>query len=118
MNEATTPRHTLRVTMSRCPNDGELAVPADTLGCRRCGNEPSHLETMTVDARGLAEAVITVNRPIGGHEAPYRFGEIRLDAGPMVRALCSPAVSAGTRVVGIELDESILFEIEEAVVDA
>lgn len=118
MMEATKPRHAVPVTVSRCPADGEIAVPAERFGCRRCGKEPSELDVSTVEPRGVVEVMVTVHRPIGGHKPPYFFGEIRLDAGPMLRGVCTDDFAPGTRVVAVDRDSSVVFAQEEDAVDA
>lgn len=86
--------------MSRCRHDGTLALPPDRRGCRTCGAAGDAIEIAEIAATGVALDVITVHRPLAGQAAPYLFGEIRLDAGLVVRAVCVGAVSYGTRVEG------------------
>ncbi len=88
------------LTMSRCRRDGTLALPPDRRGCRTCGAVGEDIEIFEIAATGIVLDVITVHRPLAGQAAPYLLGEVRLDAGPVVKGICVGEVARGSRVEG------------------
>ena len=101
---------TCELDASRCPQCGLLAVPPEPIGCERCGTPAVALVAMTVGSTGAVIAHAAVHehsRP--DPPTPFVVVEVRLDDGPVVRALLRGAgpgdVTLGDRVEGtIEAD--------------
>ena len=86
---------------------GHVAFPFHRLGCERCGRTQGQ-EQVALKAKGTLAAAVCVHLHMGSHhKAPFYLGAIRLDDGPMVRALLGgDGHPPGATVVG-ELVESV-----------
>jgi uncharacterized OB-fold protein len=87
-------RPTLRAT--RCLACGRIAFPPLSIGCDACGASETRLEPVTVEAAGAVYASATVHRHHGEPPAPYTVVEVRLHAGPIVRAMAAADIAAFT----------------------
>ncbi|ARU05549.1 hypothetical protein CCO03_13435 [Comamonas serinivorans] len=87
----------------RCQACHEVAFPPQHHGCERCG--ATHLTDVDLSADGavLGSAAVHIHaKPYP--PVPFTVVEVRLDAGPVVRALLNgsgPAPRAGQRVHGV-----------------
>ncbi|HLI44055.1 MAG TPA: zinc ribbon domain-containing protein [Acidimicrobiales bacterium] len=107
----------LRVT--RCRACGRVAFPPMTIGCDACGAGEEELAPVTVRAAGVLHASATVHRHHGEQAVPFTIVEVRLDAGPIVRAMGAPGgggvrvgdrVAARWQVTGADGDGNELVE--------
>lgn len=87
-----------------CNVCGSVFFPAITLGCEKCGAPPDQLRATSLAASGLLHSVATVHIHMGKDiEAPFTVAEVKLDGGPLIRALMMEPASAediGKRVSG------------------
>jgi uncharacterized protein len=84
------------ISGDRCGACGTVHFPAMRRGCERCGAGAEQLEPTELEAAGVLRSFATV-RHLPGGDVPYTVGEIRLDAGPVIRARMLPADGAGLR---------------------
>jgi uncharacterized OB-fold protein len=94
---------------SRCPSCLLLVVPAEPIGCERCGLPAAELEHTTVASTGVVIGRAAVHEHARPEPpTPFVVVEVRLDAGPVVRSLLRGAgpddVDLGDLVAG-ELDD-------------
>ena len=89
---------------TNCKACGSVFIPPITLGCEKCGAAPDQLRPTSLAASGTLHSVATVHMHAGKDiEAPFTVAEVRLDSGPLIRALMiKPAGAAdiGKRVSG------------------
>lgn len=88
---------------SRCAECGRVSFPALTIGCDVCGAAEEPLKGVELVAAGLLHSIVTVHRHQGEPRAPFSVAEIRLDDGPLIRAMVAPDASGlriGDRVSG------------------
>lgn len=87
----------------RCRACGYIWFPFQSYGCESCGAMGDELVETALSPEGAVEASATVHlhgdpqRP-----APFVVAAVRLDAGPLVRALADVGsdMASGTRVTG------------------
>lgn len=78
----------------RCSACGEVAFPPQHYGCERCGSEA--LTDIELPAQGVVLGSSQVHiHPQPGPTVPFTVAEVRLDAGPVVRALLDVGHEAG-----------------------
>lgn len=71
---------------SRCAECGRVSFPRQSFGCERCGAHGDALAPIEIAASGALASHAFVRKHMGSDIAtPYAIGEIRLDAGPVVR---------------------------------
>jgi len=79
--------------------------PPVTLGCQKCGALPEQLQQTELTASGTLYSVATFHKHAGkGIEAPFTAAEVRLDGGPLIRALMDDDASVediGKRVSAV-----------------
>lgn len=78
----------------RCTACGEVAFPPQRYGCERCGS------SALADAELAAQGVVLGSSQVHIHAqpeptVPFTVAEVRLDAGPVVRALLDVGHEAG-----------------------
>ncbi|GAB5454806.1 MAG: hypothetical protein Hens2KO_10350 [Henriciella sp.] len=87
-----------------CKVCGSVFFPAITLGCEKCGATPDQLQATSLATSGSLHSVATVHIHMGKDiEAPFTVAEVKLDGGPLIRALMMGPASAediGKRVTG------------------
>lgn len=85
----------------RCAHCGLVYFPFQSYGCDRCGTAGAGLIELALMCEGVLECSVAYDPPAdeGGR---VQIGEVRLDAGPLIRALVDPAVRAGERVRAAE----------------
>lgn len=83
---------------ARCGACGNVQVPFQTLGCRRCGS--IDLARVELPAQGTVRASVVVWRH-PSRAVPYTLGEIELDGGPTVVALLDAPAGEGGAADGI-----------------
>ncbi|MEU9454183.1 OB-fold domain-containing protein [Streptomyces sp. NPDC048277] len=95
------PEPALPLRALRCRRCGRAAVPVQDFGCESCGAHDLDLEEVELSGRGVVLALTTVHRhPAPAVEPPFTLGSVRLDEGPVVRALLhGPELRAGAPVV-------------------
>jgi uncharacterized OB-fold protein len=87
-------------TCSKC---GYIFFPFQNLGCERCGAFGEALLGTPLRARGTVSSAAVVHFSADpGSPAPYEVAEIRLDDGPLIRALLATGTPAkrGSAVIG------------------
>lgn len=87
----------------RCTACGHVWFPYQSYGCERCGAAGEALVEASLSSDGVVEACATVHLHADPQRpAPFIVAAVRLDAGPLVRALADGAVhlAAGTLVTG------------------
>jgi hypothetical protein len=85
----------------RCAVCGRVSYPALAIGCDRCGAGEDRLEPVDLAATGVVHSFATVHLHRGEPAAPFSVAEVRLDGGPLIRAMVSattPALRIGARV--------------------
>ena len=92
----------VRLVAGSCENCGYVFYPLQTYGCERCGHDDQIRESL-LHADGVVEAATTVHlHPDPARPAPFIVVRVKLDAGPVVRAVfggdAEPPV--GSRVEG------------------
>lgn len=95
-----TPEPTLNGT--KCGACGAVFFPPLGIGCEKCGAEADRLQAIHLAAKGVLHSVATVHLHMGKDmEAPFTVGEVRLDDGPLIRAVMTENIAAsaiGNRV--------------------
>ena len=72
---------------STCAACGTVSFPAMTVGCEVCGALEDQLTDTPIAAAGTLHSVATVHLHRGKDiEAPFTIAEVKLDAGPLIRA--------------------------------
>jgi uncharacterized OB-fold protein len=88
---------------TRCAACGRTAFPTIEIGCDVCGASEEQLEKVELPTSGLLHSIATVHLHQGKSGAPFSIAEIKLDTGPLIRAMVAQGVSqlrVGDRVVG------------------
>jgi len=103
---------------STCPACGHISVPPEPIGCEGCGLPARDLELAKISAAGVVTAHALVHQHAQPEPtAPFVVVEVKLDAGPVVRALlrdgADVVVEIGSRVGGRVEDERFAFELTE-----
>jgi uncharacterized OB-fold protein len=75
---------------SRCGECGRIAFPPVAIGCDVCGSGEGSLETVDLETAGRLHSFGIVRRHHGDIDVPFAVGEVRLDAGPLIRAMMAP----------------------------
>lgn len=79
-----------------CGVCGLVVFPPISLGCEKCGAPPEQLKATPLTAAGTLHSVATVHIHMGKDiEAPFTVAEVKLDSGPLIRALMTESASAG-----------------------
>ena len=84
---------------------GHVFFPMQHYGCERCGRSDADLQPFDLTGQGVLAASVTVHmhaRP--ERVAPFTIGTIKLDDGPVVRALLTGPVNhlaPGCRMIAI-----------------
>jgi len=72
----------------RCEDCGYIFFPMQNFGCEKCGSYGPALTEFILEADGTLMSWATVHiHPDKSRPAPFIVGEVKLDAGPVVRAL-------------------------------
>jgi hypothetical protein len=76
---------------THCSACGRVSFPALAIGCDVCGAEEASLERVDLETTGSLYTFAAVHLHRGGDlEAPFTIGEVRLDAGPLIRVTVGP----------------------------
>ena len=79
-----------------CSACGLVVFPPVSLGCTKCGAAPEQLKATPLAAAGTLHSVATIHIHTGKDiEAPFTVAEVKLDSGPLIRALMIKPASAG-----------------------
>ncbi len=73
---------------------GHVFFPMQRYGCEKCGRDGDDLKPVALKGRGVLAASVTVHmhaRP--ERKAPFTIGTVRLDEGPVVRAVLTGPVA-------------------------
>ncbi len=87
-----------RLRGTACSRCGRVSFPPLTLGCDACGAPESCLEPVSLATTGRVHSIATVHRHRGEPPAPFTVAEVRLDAGPLVRAMVATGAAHELRV--------------------
>lgn len=78
----------------QCRTCSTIAFPPNPHGCERCGAPPAELLEHPLEGRGRLTAFATTHLPPRKDmAAPFTVGVIKLDAGPVIRALMTGPTS-------------------------
>ncbi len=72
---------------TRCGACGRVCFPPLTIGCDACGGPENQLELVALATAGEVHSIATVHRHRGEPAAPFVVADIRLDDGPLIRAM-------------------------------
>jgi uncharacterized protein len=89
-----------------CGGCHAVFFPYQSFGCERCGRYGADLAVRVLTSRGAVQAATVVHLHADPRRAaPFTVVEVRLDDGPVVRAVAADgtAVAAGTRVEAFHL---------------
>ncbi len=89
----------------RCVACGTVAFPPQHYGCEQCGSAELAVVPLAADGAVIASSVVHIHaQPFP--PVPFTVAEVRLDAGPVVRALLNGASGDpfGQRVHGVIRD--------------
>ena len=82
-----------------CAECGAVTVASGQYGCASCGAEPDRLERRTLTGRGHLRAFVTVHQQlVPGRAAPYVFGSVVLDEGPVIGAILKVSEESSLRL--------------------
>lgn len=73
---------------------GHVFFPMQRYGCEKCGRAGADLQPVALKGRGVLAASVTVHmhaRP--ERKAPFTIGTIRLDEGPVLRAVLTGPIA-------------------------
>ena len=90
---------------ARCEACGRTSFPRQSFGCEACGAVA--LTPVEIAARGTLISFAVVRKHMGADiEAPFAIGEIRLEAGPVIRCTLADGLDptqwrAGLSVAGV-----------------
>lgn len=73
---------------------GHVFFPMQRYGCEKCGRDGADLKPVALKGRGVLAAAVTVHmhaRP--ERKAPFTIGTVRLEEGPVLRALLTGPVA-------------------------
>ncbi|WP_428248383.1 Zn-ribbon domain-containing OB-fold protein [Ferrovibrio sp.] len=90
------------LTGMRCSACDRVAFPRQAYGCEQCGGTEG-LEALDIPAKGVIVASALVHLHVRPEPAvPFAVASVRLDAGPMVRAILGElGLKPGARVKGV-----------------
>lgn len=72
---------------------GHVFFPMQRYGCEKCGRAGADLQPVDLKGQGTLAASVTVHMHVRPERAaPFTVGTIKLDDGPVVRALLTKAV--------------------------
>jgi len=92
---------------ARCGACGRVSFPRQNFGCEACGAHGEAMADVEIATRGALISFAVVRKHMGADiEAPFAIGEIRLEAGPVIRCtladgLEETALRAGAKVTGL-----------------
>jgi hypothetical protein len=97
---------------SRCAECGRISFPELAIGCEACGAPEERLVRVELRGAGVLHSIATVHVHHGEPETPFRVAEVRLDDGPLIRAMLAPG--AGAPAVGARVTaEWVLTGLDE-----
>ena len=79
---------------TECAQCGHVYFPPLAIGCEVCGAAEGRLRPTRLAASGTIHSLARVHRHYGRPPAPFTVAEIRLDSGPLIRALLTPGSDA------------------------
>jgi uncharacterized protein len=89
---------------TRCATCGRTSFPPLTIGCDACGAAESALEAASLPTTGEVHSFALVCVHQGQPVEPFVVMEVRLDSGPLIRAVAiggAPAPQIGDRVAAV-----------------
>jgi uncharacterized OB-fold protein len=81
---------------SRCAECGRTSFPELAIGCEACGAPEARLVRVELRGAGVLHSIAVVHVHHGEPETPFSVVEVRLDAGPLIRAMLAPDASGLT----------------------
>jgi uncharacterized OB-fold protein len=91
---------------SRCTQCSRVSFPRQSFGCEACGAHGEGMAPVEIAASGALVSYAVVRKHMGSDiAAPFAMGEIRLDAGPVIRCtlmdgLDETALRSGQKMAG------------------
>lgn len=109
------PSDVLALRGMRCNRCGFVSTPVQYFGCQRCGANGDTVASVELEGLGTVLAEVTVYQHRDPEvQLPLVVGAVELDDGPVVRARLNPAITAGSRVVANNVDETLVFAAVES----